>query len=171
MTKTLSVFLDLTPEQARAQWSRILRREWPGPGKRQETFLPVEVILSYALFFVMDPHRFGGANMDRAPEVVHALASVFKRPPNSINYKMLNLDGSQKNCGKLEPELFAALAAQPDRFVHLYQFIISAARKGATGRVSSRMGLFSASICWTCLRAATTRCPCPPADPRPCRAD
>jgi hypothetical protein len=37
MTKTLAVFLDLTPEQACAQWQRILRREWPGPGKRQES--------------------------------------------------------------------------------------------------------------------------------------
>lgn len=128
MTKTLAHFLDLTPEQVRAQWRRILARNTPGPGKRQEAFLPVEVILSYALFFVMNPHRFGGANMDRAPDAVHLLASVFKRPPNSINYKMLNLDGSQINCGKLEPELFAALAAKPDKFVHLYQVIISAAR-------------------------------------------
>jgi putative restriction endonuclease len=105
----------------------------PEPGRRQEAFLPIEVILSYGLFFVMDPHSFGGANMARAPEHVRTLALAFRRPASSINYKMLNLDGSQKNCGRLEPELFAALGAQPDRFVHLYQVIIASARNMGLG--------------------------------------
>lgn len=128
MTAGLSAFLDLTPEQAMAQWTRILGRSQPEPGKRQEPFLPIEVILSYGLFFVMNPHSFGGANMARAPELVRTLALTFRRPASSINYKMLNLDGSQKNCGRLEPELFAELGAQPDRFVQLYQVILAAAR-------------------------------------------
>ncbi|MBM4355683.1 MAG: hypothetical protein FJ109_18155 [Deltaproteobacteria bacterium] len=83
MTVGLSAFLDLTPEQARAQWTRILRRSQPEAGKRQEPFLPIEVILSYGLFFVMDPHSFGGANMARAPEHVRSLALVpGARPPD-----------------------------------------------------------------------------------------
>lgn len=128
MTKTLAVFLDLTPEQARTQWQRILRRGWPGPGKRQEAFLPVEVILSYALFFVMDPHRIGPSNVDRAPDALHRLSQVFKRSVRSIPNKMLNLDFTRKHGGKLEPELYSALAAESDRFAHLYHVVISVAR-------------------------------------------
>jgi hypothetical protein len=58
MTASLSAFLDLTPEQATAQWTRILRREWPGPGRRQQDFLAVEVVLCFGLFHLLNPHAF-----------------------------------------------------------------------------------------------------------------
>ena len=58
--RSLSDYLDLTVEQARSQWGQILRRQ---PRKRQEAFTPVEAILCYGLFFVVDPHRYGGGSM------------------------------------------------------------------------------------------------------------
>lgn len=68
----LGDYLDLKAEQARSQWGQILRRQ---PRPRQEAFVPVEAVLCYALFFVVDPHRYGGASMHRAPAIVHDLAT------------------------------------------------------------------------------------------------
>ena len=125
MAKTLATFLDLTGVQARAQWERIAQRGWPAG--RQEAFLPVEVLLSYGLFFVVNPHSYGGANIHKAPEELLLLAKLFKRSPGSVTSKMLNLDGSRENCASLEPELFAALAKREDLFVHLYRIVLQAA--------------------------------------------
>lgn len=91
--RSLSDYLDLTAEQARSQWGRILRRV---PRSRQEPFTPVEAILCYALFFVVDPHRYGGGRIDQAPRIVHGLARLFVRSSASITIKMKNLDGSIK---------------------------------------------------------------------------
>ena len=123
--RTLGDYLDLTVEQARSQWSQILRRQ---PRPRQEPFTPVEAILCYGLFFVMDPHRYGGGSMHRAPEILHDLAGLFVRPPGSVNNKMMNLDGSRKNAGAHEWRFFIEMAADPDQFPHLYNRVLVAAR-------------------------------------------
>lgn len=128
--RSLSDYLDLTVEQARSQWSQILRRQ---PRPRQEPFTPVEAILCYALFFVMDPHRYGGGSMHRAPQILHDLAGLFVRPPGSVNNKMMNLDGSRKNAGAHEWRFFIEMAADPDQFPHLYNRVLVAAREMGVG--------------------------------------
>ncbi len=126
MPSQISAYLDLTPQDASSQWVRILARK---PQRRQEPFLPVETLLCYGLFRVLNPHSYGGANIQRVPQEVHTLAAVFQRPLGSITSKMLNLDGSRTNCGRHEPELFIVLAGSRDQFGSLYRTIISAARR------------------------------------------
>lgn len=126
----LGDYLDLTVDQARAQWGRILRRQ---PRPRQEAFQPVEAVLCYALFFVVDPHKYGGASMHRAPQIVHHLAALFVRPPGSVTSKMMNLDGSRTNAGAHEWRFFVELATDPDRFPHLYNVVLLAARDMGIG--------------------------------------
>ena len=128
--RSLSDYLDLTAEQARSQWGQILRRQ---PRKRQEAFTPVEAILCYGLFFVVDPHRYGGGSMHRAPQIVHDLARLFVRPPGSITNKMMNLDGSRANAGKHEWRFFAEMAADSSHFPHLYGRVLMAARDMGIG--------------------------------------
>lgn len=122
----LADYLDLSVEQARSQWHQIERRV---ARPRQEPFTPVEAVLCYALFFVVDPRRYGGSSMHRAPRIVHDLAALFVRPASSITNKMLNLDGSRKNAGRNEWQFFVELAASPDRFPALYNVVITAARE------------------------------------------
>jgi len=86
MADDLTRFLDLTPDDALRQWQRILGRVAKA---RQEPFLPVEVLLAYTLFFVLDPHRYGGANIDKVPPEAKALAATLRRTPGSITSKML----------------------------------------------------------------------------------
>lgn len=128
--RALGDYLDLTPEQARGQWGQILKRV---RRPRQEAFTPVEAILCYALFFVVDPHRFGGGSMHLAPKAVHDLATLFVRPPGSITSKMMNLDGSRTNAGKHEWEFFVEMAAAPERFPALYNLVLLAARDMGVG--------------------------------------
>ncbi|MCB1007010.1 MAG: HNH endonuclease [Acidimicrobiales bacterium] len=122
----LADYLDLTVEEAREQWRQILRRT---PRPRQEHFTPVEVVLCYGLFYVVDPHRYGGGTIDRAPEIVHRLAELFVRPPGSITSKMMNLDGSRANAAAHEWRFFVHLALEPGRFEHLYTTVMQAARE------------------------------------------
>jgi len=126
----LGDYLDLTVEQARAQWNQILDRQ---PRPRQERFVPVEAVLCYALFFVVDPHMYGGSTVHRAPRIVHDLAGLFVRTPSSITSKMMNLDGSRKNAAAHEWQFFVELATNPDRFPHLYNVVLLAARDMGIG--------------------------------------
>ncbi len=128
--RSLGDYLELTEDQARSQWGRILRRR---PRSRQEPFTPVEVILCYALFFVVDPHRFRGSNATEAPPLVHDLARLFVRSPGSITVKMKNLDGSMKHAGAHEWRFFAELAADGSRFAPLYNLVLHAARDVGIG--------------------------------------
>ncbi len=41
----------------------MLARDPPAPGKRQVPFNAVETLLCYGLFSLVDPHRYGGANI------------------------------------------------------------------------------------------------------------
>lgn len=127
---SLGDYLDLTAEQARSQWGQILRRQ---PRPRQEKFVPVEAVLCYALFFVVDPHKYGGSSMHRAPPIVHDLAALFVRPPGSITSKMMNLDGSRTNAGANEWRFFVELATNPDQFPRLYNVVLLAARDMGIG--------------------------------------
>ncbi len=125
MARDIGDYLDLTMEDAVAQWRRILARE---PRKRQERYLPVEVLLCHAMFYEVNPHRWGGANIHKAPPIVHQVARLTLRTPGSITNKMLNLDGSRPNAGPFEWRVFKALTEAPDLHAALYTTVLGAAR-------------------------------------------
>jgi len=128
-TATTELYVALSRLDALAQLRRVIERSSPLPGGRQEPFLPVETLLCYGLFFVFDPHRFGGANIARMPPIAGILATFFRRTPGSILSKMLNLDGSRANSARVEPELFALLASQPILYRDIYITILAAAQE------------------------------------------
>lgn len=128
--KELADYLDLTEHDARAQWQRVLRRT---PMPRQEAFLPIEAILCFGLFFLLDPHRYGGANIHQVPAEAHAIARLLCRTPGSLTSKMLNLEGARPNAGRLEPVVYLRLSADLDLFVHLFSRVIGAARSEGIG--------------------------------------
>ncbi|GCF08793.1 HNH endonuclease [Dictyobacter arantiisoli] len=103
-------------------------RSCPENGKRQVPFNAVETLLCFGLFWIVNPHSFGGANIDKVPDDVKTLAKFFKRSPGSLLSKMLNLEGARKNGGREEPLLYAQLSADPSIFHVLYSEIIQAAR-------------------------------------------
>jgi putative restriction endonuclease len=122
---TLAQYLDVTEEAARQQWKRVAARNWR---PRQESYLPIELLICFALFRVIDPHHFGGANLHQLPVAVRSLASTLKRPVGSLTNKMLNLEGFRANGAKIEVELFLRLGQEPNRFAALYMIVIRAAR-------------------------------------------
>lgn len=134
MTDTaLQAYLDLSSQQIRAQLIEILARELSVLGKRQVPYNAVETLLCYGLFSLVDPHHYGGANIDQVPTIVGTLAIFFHRTPGSITSKMLNLDGSRLHSAREEPLLFAFLASQPEQYATLYKRIMVVARDLALG--------------------------------------
>lgn len=124
----LHEYLNLSPQQIRTQLKEILARNLPSQGKRQVSFNAVETLLCYGLFSLIDPHHYGGSNIDQVPTVVVKMATFFRRTPGSIASKMLNLDGSRRHSAREEPLLFAYLASQPKRYFTLYKQIMVVAR-------------------------------------------
>lgn len=127
----LKEYLELSPLAIRENLLAIQARSLTKP--RQESFNAVETLLCYGLFKLVNPHRYGGGNIDRVPEVVKIVATFFQRSAGSITSKMLNLDGSRANGKRLEPLLYATLAAQPDLYACLYRDILSVARDISIG--------------------------------------
>jgi putative restriction endonuclease len=117
--------LELTDADAGAQWRRIAARAWQ---PRQEQYLPVELLLCFGLFRLLNPHAFGGANLHRLPAEVRALATALKRPVGSLTNKMLNLEGFRANGARVETELFLRLGENAERFAALYILVVRAAR-------------------------------------------
>jgi putative restriction endonuclease len=120
--------VELSSQQISNNLIEIAQRQFPPPGRRQVPFNVVETLLCYGLFYIIDPHHFGGANIATVPPVVKTLAAFFRRTPSSILSKMLNLDGSRKHSAREEPILFASLAASPTLYRQLYQNILTTAR-------------------------------------------
>ncbi|HEY0756252.1 MAG TPA: HNH endonuclease [Ktedonobacteraceae bacterium] len=119
---------ELSVQRIRDHLLEIIRRSFPLPGQRQVTFNPVEKVLCYGLFYLCDPHRYGGANIQAVPKSVKQLAAFFQRTPGSITNKMLNLEGARSHSAREEPELFATFAADPDLYHTLYREILTQAR-------------------------------------------
>lgn len=120
--------VDLSSQQILDHLTEISQRRFPQPGHRQVPFNVVETLLCYGLFHVLDPHRYGGANIEKAPSIVKTLAAFFCRTPGSITNKMLNLDGSRKHSAREEPMIFAYLATEPTLYLKLYRHILTVAR-------------------------------------------
>lgn len=121
-------------------------RTTPPPGRRQVRFDPCEVLMCYLLFWHLNPHSFGGSNIEQAPRVLHRLAALTRRSPNSILQKMFNLDGSRPNGARGEVRFAALLDSDPRRVFDLHDHLIDAAGRvgipdGALPRLE-RMRLF-----------------------------
>lgn len=125
--------LELSSQQISSYLIEIAQRQLPPPGHRQVPFNMVETLLCYGLFYILDPHHYGGANITTVPPVIKTLATFFRRTPSSILSKMLNLDGSRKHSAHEEPFLFASLAASPNLYRQLYQNILATARNLSIG--------------------------------------
>jgi putative restriction endonuclease len=122
----VTLCLNLTDAEARQQWRRIAARQWTE--RRQEPYLPIELVLCFGFFRLINPHQFGGANRHRLPDAMHTLAATFKRPVGSLTNKMLNLEGFRANGARSETELFLYLSRDADQFAALYLRAIEAAR-------------------------------------------
>lgn len=91
------------------------------------------MVLCQALFWLLDPHGFGGRNIGQVPAEVTALAGTLKRSTGSLTSKMLNLDGSRTNGVALEPEVFAHFAAAPALLARVHSIVVDAARREGLG--------------------------------------
>jgi putative restriction endonuclease len=114
----------LTDDVVLAQWRQVRAREPVGPDGRQGPYLLIEQLLCFGLFFVLNPHRYGGANIHTAPPALHQLAALFRRSPGSLSNKMLNFDGSRTNAGRGEVELFLHLSTHADQWAALYRQVL-----------------------------------------------
>src|SRR5258708_887390 len=119
---------ELSAQQIGNHLTEISQRQLLQPGHRQVPFNRVETLLCYGLFYMFDPHKYGGSNIDKVPTVVKTLATFFRRTPGSITNKMLNLDGSRQHSGRNEPLLFASLATEPTLYHAIYKDILTTAR-------------------------------------------
>jgi len=135
-------YLELSDGQARNQYRALLSRR-PAAGGRQVTFLPVETLLCLAASFVINPRRYGGANVHRVTEPVPSLARLFSRSPSSVLEKMRNLNGSRPHGGKWDVLAGAQLRDDPARFSRLYRVLLHAARAEGIGhdRLPDFLGL------------------------------
>ncbi len=133
MVDDVSYHLELSHREIFKQLAEISARQFPEPGRRQVAFNLIETLLCYGLFALLDPHRYGGANIDKVPPIVQTLAAFFRRTPGSITNKMLNLDGSRVHSARNEPLLFALLASEPSMYPTLYKDILRTARTLSIG--------------------------------------
>lgn len=120
-------------DEIRKQIAVIKARQYPGEGKRQVPFVPVEVLLCLAASLVVKYNSYGGANAHLAPSPVPQLARLFKRPPGSIISKMGNLYGGRANGGVGEVEAAKVLLEDRSKLESLYLAIVEAARDQAIG--------------------------------------
>jgi putative restriction endonuclease len=133
MVDSAGYHLELSHHEIFKQLTEITARQLPEPGRRQVAFNLVETLLCYGLFYILDPHRYGGANIDKVPPIVNTLAAFLRRTPGSITNKMLNLDGSRVHSARNEPFLFARLASEPGMYPTLYRDIMTTARDLSIG--------------------------------------
>lgn len=120
----------VTRSESARQWGRVLGRARPQKGKRQENYLPVEVVTVLALLTVVDPSTQGWGTYDPQLETVAALC---RRSPGSIAEKERNLDGTRQNAGVGERELFRAVVADPILFFELWEPVLQGARDAGIG--------------------------------------
>src|SRR5690625_241403 len=127
-------YLDLTLTAAQRQWVSIRARRPVSAGKRQVRFEPVETLLCLAAMYLVDHSRFGSSTVHRAPEPVHQLSRLFRRPPPSILAKMANLDGSRSHGAKFDLLAGVTLRADPSRMANTYRVVLAGARSAGIGQ-------------------------------------
>ena len=129
----LSDYLSITPSQARAQWSQVLRRHPMPAGVRQEDFLPIETLLCFGLGLVAEPSPSGNVNLRESSSEVISIASLVRRPPTSLAAKLANLQGRQTHGAKYEQQLFIELSHDLPQYEFLYSIVMEAARSIGLG--------------------------------------
>lgn len=127
MPWVLDDILNMTREQATAQWEGILGRRTV-PGVRQDDFLPVEVVLCLVASLIVDHRGYGGSTADRAPTPVPELGQLFQRPASSVLAKMANLDGTRPHGAKHDREAADRLLSDPPHLLRVYATVRDAAR-------------------------------------------
>src|SRR6266487_1055414 len=125
--------VELSPQQVLNHLTEISQRQFPQLGHRQAPFNIIETLLCYGLFYILDPHKCGGANIEKVPPVAKTLATFFCRTPGSLTNKMLNLHGSRRHSAREEPLLFAYLATEPNLYRMFYKDILTIARTLSIG--------------------------------------
>ncbi len=127
MAYELRDYLEIDEKEAIRQWLVISQRV-STPGKRQEPFRPIETVLCFGLFRVVDPNRYGGGNKHLIPDEAQRLARTLRRPATSLLYKMQNLLAHLPHGAKQEPLVFVRLSSEPGLFESLHDTIVQAAR-------------------------------------------
>jgi putative restriction endonuclease len=125
-------YLSLTDQEARDQFSALVRRR-PVAAGRQVTFLPVETLLCLAASFLVNHRHYGGSTAHQAPEPVPSLARLFSRRPSSVLAKMANLDGSRSHGARWDAAAGAYLRNDPAAFSRIYRLLLHAARAEGIG--------------------------------------
>lgn len=128
----LGDYLHLILDRVREQFQDLMGRQ-PVAAGRQVKFLPVETLLCLAAAYIVNPRRYGGANIDKVPSPVPELARLFSRSPASVLEKMRNLDGTRANGARLDAQVGAVLRDKQSRLEHVYRLLLSAARAEGIG--------------------------------------
>ena len=61
---------ELSSRQILSHLTEISQRQFPLAGHRQVPFNTVETLLCCGLFYLLDPHKYGGANIEKVPPIV-----------------------------------------------------------------------------------------------------
>lgn len=125
----LRFYLDLSSQSILSQLQEILVRSPATMQGKRVPYNAVETLLCYGLFYCVNPHRYGGANIHRVPTPVLQVATFCHRTTSSIINKMLNLDGSRAHGAKREPLLYVYFAEFPHTYLELYVEMMHLARQ------------------------------------------
>lgn len=126
-------YLEITVDQAAAQWRQILTRVPSVNGQRQATFLPIETLMCAAAMHIVEYSRLGSSTMHKAGAPAPELAQLFRRPVSSIVAKMNNLDGRRPRGAKYDLEVGLALAVDQELMSEIYRLVLAGARVQGIG--------------------------------------
>jgi putative restriction endonuclease len=64
---------ELSTQQIHDHLTEFSQRQLLQPVHRQVSFSIVETLLCYGLFYIFDPYKYGGANIDKVPLLLRSL--------------------------------------------------------------------------------------------------
>jgi putative restriction endonuclease len=123
------IILQVTADQAAAQWRRILERPPKFRVGKLGLFLPVEVLLSFGMLRVFSARAYGSPNLQDMPAIVPTLADAFRRSSGSLVYKLRKMEGAHPDARQEEVLQFLELTADPLRYANLYRNSLRGARE------------------------------------------
>lgn len=122
--------LGIDRASAASDLRRLIRRELPPAGTRQENFTPTEVLLCLAAMYVVDFTGYGSQTAHTAPSPVPELAALARRPTSSILAKMANLAGARSHGGLGEVKAASKwLADDGEALLRSYRIVLATARE------------------------------------------
>ncbi|GLY57887.1 MAG: HNH endonuclease [Cellulosimicrobium funkei] len=128
-------YLEITVDQAAAQWRQVVDRTPLADGQRQAAFLPIETLMCAAAMHIVEYSRLGSSTMHKAGAPAPELARLFRRPVSSIVAKMNNLDGRRPRGAKYDLEVGLALAVDQDLMSEIYRRVLAGARVQGVGQL------------------------------------